>query len=248
VDYRDFALVAYGGAGPTHAFLLAEEVGITRVLVPPSPGTLCALGCVVMEVRSDFIQSVGLLLDAIRPEQLEKAFLALEQRARGWLVDEQVEVGEHLIMRSADMRYRGQSFEIQVRMPARQLDPSEVQTFFTDAYHRIYGVADPTRPIEVITLRTSIVGHQLRPDSPEADGAAAQESAPRAGCRRIFYRGRWIEAALIQRGDLRQGHAFDGPAIIVQYDTTVFVTPGYRAVIDAAGNLIATRAEAAWQE
>src|SRR3990172_4145614 len=121
VDPRDLVLLAYGGAGPTHAFLFAHEVGIRTVLIPPSPGPLCALGCIVADLRNDFVSTISRTDRTLADDELDAAFADLERRGRQWLAAERAG-GVHLesadIVYSADMRYNGQAFEIEISIPA----------------------------------------------------------------------------------------------------------------------------------
>ena len=241
IDYRDFAMVAYGGAGPTHAFLLADEVGIDTVLVPSSPGTLAALGCLVMDVRSDFVHSLGRGLAEVDLADLEQAFQALDDRARTWLASQRIHtIGEEII-RSADMRYRGQSFEINVPMPGTIDQASTIQALFDQAYRRVYGMADPAGLVELVTLRVTIVGRHPKPDLSAATTRRQPKPAQASGTRKVYFKNAWSEAAVLQRSSLSPGDYFDGPAIVEQYDTTVFVTPAFRVSVDDRRNLVAVR-------
>jgi len=246
VDPRDFTLVAYGGAGPTHAFLLAREVGITTVLVPLSPGTLCALGCLVMDLRNDFVASVGRGLEEVSPDELERTYRAIEERAAAWLADERADVLSQSLVRTGDMRYRGQSSELAVILPAA-IDTGalgEIRRRFEEMYLRTYGFHDAAAPVEIVNARVTVIGATRRPTDviPQADSGPAM---PQIRSRRVRHDGRWIEVGVYRRSDLGPGAKFPGPAIVEQYDTTVFVTPEFDFEIDRKGNLIGRTRRAA---
>jgi N-methylhydantoinase A len=240
VDPRDFALLAYGGAGPTHAFLLAKEVGIGKVLVPPSPGTLCALGCIVADLRNDFVYTLYESSHHVTTDALEHVYSDLERRGRRWLHDESAK-GIHLessyVRYSADMRYEGQAFEIEVPLPAEERsDLAGTVRRFHDAYHNIFGVSDPQSPVTFVNLRATVVGVTTK--ITRVSLPAEDVGRRRAEARSVFIGGSAHTAVVVQRAGLAQGHWIAGPAIVEQYDTTTFVPPGYRVCADPLGNLV----------
>jgi N-methylhydantoinase A len=238
VDPRDYAVLPHGGAGPTHVFLLLREVGIPRVVVPTWPGALCALGCLVADLRADFIATVQRESTRLAPEELEAAFGALETRAREWVRGEALPVVSQACLRSAEMRYKGQSFEISVPLPAGPITglPAVIAAF-EKAYAQIYGYVDPTAPVELVDLRVQVVGAVPRPaPSPPATAAPRAVAAPTR--RRVYLDGGFVEAGVYQRGDLTPGDTFAGPAVVEQYDSTTLVPAGFRIRVDAWGNLV----------
>jgi N-methylhydantoinase A len=232
-------LLAYGGAGPTHAFLFADEVGIRTVLIPPSPGTLCALGCIVADLRNDFVSTMYRTDRTLTDRDLEAAFADLEARGRRWLAAEQA-AGARLessyVQYSADMRYEGQAFEIEVAIPAgeRVSVAGAVQRFHKQ-YHDIFGVSDAAAPVDFINLRATAVG--VTPKIVRLEAARAAGPARRA-TRPISWRGRLEQAAVVPRSLIALDERIAGPAVVEQYDTTVFVPPGYIVRGAAHGNLI----------
>jgi N-methylhydantoinase A len=248
VDVSEFALLPYGGAGPTHGLLLAKEVGIPQVVIPHSPGTLCALGALVADVKSDFITTLHQVLDPSSAksvlESMLYAYRELEQRASAWLSDEKIDVTKRFTLRSADMRYLGQSFEVAVDLTG--IDPTpetlkQIRTKFDAAYSAIYGHVDETSALEVINLRTTAIGITRKPElarisTSELSGGAAK-AAPNSR-RMIFSEGKKVEAAVYKRNALSWGHEFAGPAIVEQYDTTVFVPDGFDCRVDAYGTIL----------
>ena len=248
VDVTEFALLVYGGAGPTHGFALAKEVGIRTVLVPRAPGALCALGALVADVKSDFIATLHLTLD---PEDgrdacavLRNAFANLESQAGSWITGENIRVAEERFTRGADMRYLGQSFEIFVDFGGIDLEAPDavrrITAAFRDAYAVIYGHADEGAPVEVINLRVTAIGDTVKPRLSRIARPSGGEPPP-SGTRRVFFEGEMADAAVFDRNDLVAGQCFDGPAIVEQYDTTTFVPKGFACRVDDYGTIIGER-------
>ena len=238
VDHRAFALLAYGGAGPTHAFLLAREVGIRTVVVPPSPGTLCALGCLLADLRADFVRTVYAALDDGSRDQLASELTDLETQAHAWLAEQGASNATREIVRWADLRYRGQSFEVPVQLSRGGLPGlTELPELFHARHQAVYGFNDPQAAIEVINLRVQAVGGVAKPDrlTPRpAEGAPSRPPRRRS----VLLDGEHLEATVYAREALAPDSRLNGPAIVVQYDTTTFVPPNYRVTVDEWLNLV----------
>ncbi len=239
LDPRDFSLVAFGGAGPIEACFLAEEFHIPRVVVPPSPGTLCAMGAMAADVKSDYIRTLHRRLGALSPRLLAAECDELGARARRWLADEGPRVGATALRFSADCRYAGQAFQIEVPLdPAWLAAPTtdRLRAAFHDLHERLYGHADRTAEVEVIDLRARITGVTPKPALPRVRAGAG---SPTPVARRpIHYRRQRHEAAVYRRDELLGGQRLEGPAIVEQPDTTVLVPAGFRASVDAYGLLV----------
>jgi N-methylhydantoinase A len=244
VDLDQFALLPFGGAGPTHGFLLAREVGIRRVLVPPSPGVLCAIGSLVADVRRDFVRTVhhplrrggeGLVVRAIRD-----AFHALAEEGRAWLAAQALEFDGTSTIWSADIRYLGQSFELTPTVtPDVLVDETgdALRGLFHVAYRDVYGYADEAADLEVLNVRLTAIGVTRKPAvAASSSNGARAETAPRE--RRVFLDGAPVTVKVVDRAALAPGAPIAGPAIIEQYDTTVLVPAGFTVQADRHGNLI----------
>jgi N-methylhydantoinase A len=242
LDPRDFTLVAYGGAGPLVACRLAEEVHIARVLVPPAPGTLCALGALHADVVTDVVRTLNVRLDRLDGDELASAFAPAADRASAWLEREAPPDAVTALLLSADMRYVGQAYEIEVPVRPEWLDGDDLRPLL-DAFHerheRTFFHADRGAPAEIVDLRVRAVGELPKvPDRPPASCT----SAPRArATRRIVAAGGRHEASVYARDSLAPGAAIAGPAIVEQDDTTTLVPSGWRVDVDGHGNLSATR-------
>jgi N-methylhydantoinase A len=240
IDPRDFTLIPYGGAGATHACLLAEDLGMTTILVPPSPGTLCALGAMIADLKSDYIRSVRKPLDSPQDEQLIETFADLERQARTWLEGERAEVDGVEVAFSADMRYIGQAFEFEVVLPgsASQQDRTRLKQAFEATYAALYGTSQVDGPIELVNLRVRIIGRRPAFKLTQLVHAQGGSVPSPVAHRRIRYGGADHQAAVYRRETLLAGHRFDGPAIVEQFDTTTVVGPGFRAEVLDTGALL----------
>ncbi len=244
IDPRDFSLVAYGGAGPTHANLLVLEARLNSVLVPTAPGTFCALGAVLADVRRDYVRTARHLiapagvLDSGQDgwPSVALALADLESEARAWIAREGDLIGEHDITVSFNLRYPSQAYELEVIVPPDQmpaLSADLVCALFHTQHHQLYGFQHPTSPVQTTTLRLAVIGRvpaiglpELAPGEPNA-----QET------RQVWLDGRWTKAAVYARSDLGHGAMIDGPAVVEQPDTTVLLLPGWRARADRHGTL-----------
>lgn len=240
IDPRDFALLAYGGAGPGHAFLLAKEVGIGRVIVPTSPGTLCALGCLVTDLRRDVIRSLAPGAFA-NPAHIEENFAQLEIQAQAWLDSQDTAMVERRLLRSADMRYHGQSFDLTVPLGPADGEGglARLAERFYQNYRQIYGFADEAAAVEITNIRVTALGVTPKPAQqlPPVSGVARRR-ATASGRHAIFEAHRTVEAEFFDRPSLAAGDWFEGPAVVEASDTTVYVPAGFRVTVDPWGNLI----------
>jgi N-methylhydantoinase A len=244
ISYEEFTLLAFGGGGPSHAFMLARDVGIGRILVPPHPGVLCAAGSLAADVRKDLVSTVHAALagpgTAGVVGQMRQALERLAQEGNAWLAAQGLSFVEQSIEWTADMRYVGQSFELTIALaPEDFADPEGtlIKRRFHRAYEQVYGYQDENAALEVLDVRVTAIGHSPKPPLAQLRQAGSRK-APAARRREIFLDGRSWPAAVYAREELFPGIEFRGPAIVEQYDTTVFVTPGFTGSVDGYGNLI----------
>jgi N-methylhydantoinase A len=230
LDPRDFALVAFGGAGGMHACALAEELGMTTVLVPRAAGVLSALGLAISDLRHDYVSPLLGELSDLDAGELERAFAELEQAAAGDLDAPELE-------RRADLRYRGQSFELTV--DAGDLDALAER--FAAAHHQRYGYRMDDEPVEVVAVRlvaTTRVDKPELSEDPPPEGAEAE-----TGRRRAFLDEDWQEVPVLDRARMGSGSRADGPAVVESVDSTCLVRPHWSAAVDGAGTLVMHRQE-----
>jgi N-methylhydantoinase A len=240
LDPRDFTLFAFGGAGPLHAVALARELALPQVLVPARPGLTNALGCLVADLRQDFVNTLNVALEAADMSQV-KAIL-IEQRERGVAInaEEQSEIVETIVLYGADMQFRGQTHLIRVALPGPEVSRDAVQALFEAAYHARFQVRLPEIEAVLVNLTTSVIGR--RPAFPIA---ALLDPTLRAFCvedavvgeRPLFADGHWQTAQVFDRARLPIGARLTGPAIVQQMDATTIIEPGAAASVDGIGNL-----------
>src|SRR4051794_151138 len=242
-DPREFALVAFGGAGPLHANAVAELMGSFPVVVPPSPGLLCALGDLVADYRAEFARTLIRLVSEATPEEILGVLDELEGRAREWMAGEQIAADRQSVTFAADMRYHGQGYEIPV-----PLDPGEVRAGnlselgarFDALHEQLYGFRMPDTAAEIVNLRAVATGDLPKPELPEADleGEDAGGAVVEQG--EILFARERRATPIYDRGALAPGNRFAGPAIVTEFDSTTVVLPGYVAEVDRFSNILIT--------
>lgn len=238
IDPREFSVLAFGGAGPMIGCFLARELKMKEILVPPTPGVLSALGGLIADVKNDFLKTV--YAEAIKEEgpALSAAFAELKERAVDWLVNGQGYKGDFELICSAEMRYRGQSFEIDTGFDesiAKAGDVAAMVEAFHREHERIYNHADRDAAVQIISIRLVISGKTPKPEFarlPLEPGPAK----PR-GTVPVWLDGAKHDAGLYVRSDLRPGQHFASPAIVAQDDTTTVIPPGFVTTVDELGNL-----------
>src|SRR5262249_15234986 len=242
-DPRDYTLIAFGGAGPLHAARLARELDIARILVPRSPGILCAMGLLLTDLRADFATTRLLPLASGSVSEIATAFAALDARATAWFAQENIAGAQRRLARTVDMRYAGQNYELAVPLPdgpitARTLDL--LAEGFAAAHQRMYGFLAAEEPVQLVTFRIEATGLV-------AKAALAQEAMSGVDARDAIRARRdvWIAeearnlpCPVYDRDLLRPGNCLPGPAIVEQMDATTFVLPGMAARVDKYLNLI----------
>lgn len=237
-DPRRYALFAFGGGGPLHAAEVAEAMGMRRVLVPAHPGLMSAIGLLAADIRGDF----GLTcLAPAGPEglpQVQAAFADLGARRDAWAAAEGVDAAALRIEHALDLRYRGQSSELVLPLPA--VPDAAGLAACVDAFHRQhaerFGYAMPHRAVEVVTARLVAVAAR-RPPPAERSPSAAVPLPP--SHREVWFRATgFLRTPVLQRATLDPGAEVAGPAVIEQMDTTTIVPPGWTARGDAQGNLL----------
>jgi N-methylhydantoinase A len=243
-DPRDFTLIAFGGAGPMHALAMAEEIGIPRVLVPRHPGNFSALGLLAADIKHDDVRTrVGLLRE--RGPALRAAFAEMEAAARGQLEREGFGPEQQRLLRSLDLRYRGQAFELSVPVGEVGADPAAIETDFHRLHREVYGHANPEAAIELVNARLTAYGLVPKPAAEPHAGSGAPLDAARVERRPVWFDGRAHDCPVWERDRLPAGAAFAGPAIVEEFGATTVVPPGWRGTVDLHGGLRFEREAAA---
>ena len=240
-DPRDFALIAYGGAGPLHANAVAEIMGSFPVIVPPSPGLLCALGDLVADFREEFARTFLRVLEEADPAEVAGVLDDLGGRASAWLEAEGIAHADRTTTFVADMRYYGQGYEIAV-----DVDPAEVRAAglatlgerFNELHEQLYGFRMPATRSEIVNLRAIGSGRVAKPDLPVASDGPADPSGALVEEHEITFRGQRHPTSIYDRGKLAPGMLISGPAIVTEFDSTTVVLPGYDATVDEHFNIL----------
>jgi N-methylhydantoinase A len=235
LDPASFALVPFGGAGPTHANLLAAEAGIGRVVIPPAAGTFCALGAAAADLRRDFVRSIRRVVDEASAALMFDVMKELEDEGSAWLDLEGETSQARRFERGADMRYAGQAYELRVKLDEKCRDAALIAEAFHLEHERIYGFRDRQTDVELGTVRLAVVGVTENITQPEIAAGRGNPSPKRQ--RPIFHTGKWLSASVYDRSALGAGDHIAGPAIIEQDDTTTVLLPSWSARVDALGNL-----------
>jgi len=235
-DPRDFALLAFGGAGGMHACEIADTLEIDTILVPELAGVLSALGMLLADVRKDYIQTILKAANAVTVEELEEYVAPLVERAKLEMTAEGFAHNDIAIERSLDMRYQGQAYEINV-----PLTPAYIEDFH-NGHQRLYGHSNVSRMTEVVNVRVDAAGITQRHVFPAAEAVSRPFPMPATTRQAWFGEGFW-ETAIYHRDQLLPGMESVGPAIVSGGESTVVITPNFRFRIDGVGTLVATRAE-----
>ncbi len=242
-DPREFTLVAFGGAGPLHACSLARAVGIPRVLVPSMPGALSALGILISDVVRDYARTVMIALrhdsgsphpskiakGGAAPDLLDPHFSELESKGAA---EFRAEGRSGIALRSADLRYAGQGYEINVAAGPGMLSN------FHEAHRKRYGHADESRKVEIVNVRVRMIAASEKIELPRKPQAGANSAHAVLTKKRVMFGRDWLDAMVFQRDLLSPGNRFKGPAIVHEYSATTVVPPECRVQVDSYSNLV----------
>jgi N-methylhydantoinase A len=247
LDPRDFTLVAFGGAGALHANTLAEMLDIPVVIVPEVSSEFSALGLLATDIRHDYAITRIIRSDKADPAEMEDIHGSLERMARRQLADDGVNPDDVRIIRTVDMRYVGQAYEINIQHPGDNSGERVLQKLVNDfhaAHKRLYAYSAPEKIVELVNFRVTGIGamspislkrHELVADS--------NPSAAMKARRPVYFSesGGFRECPIFERNLLLNGHIVQGPAIVEQVDSTTLVLPDYQALVDQYRNLVITR-------
>jgi N-methylhydantoinase A len=236
-DPRDFAMIAYGGAGPLHASDIARELGIRTVIVPNNPGHFCAYGMLFADLKYDLVQTMAVGLEQLDIGEAEKQFLDLEERGRTSLKEIKVNLTAVSAVRFGDMRYRGQEHTLKIRLPDKMSLVSQryLRTAFEDEYAKRYGHCSQNVPIDIVNLRVVVTGVA---DKPVIRELQAGKAAVEPETRHVNFDGKsFVPCTIWQRDTLSAGVHIAGPAIIEESASTTVVCPNDWATVDHLGNI-----------
>ena len=241
-DPRDFALVAFGGAGPMHANAVARIMGSFPVLVPPAPGLLCATGDLVADFRNEFARTFIRTVDQVTGDELKAILDELGREARSWLAREEIPPERQRLAFNVDMRYYRQGYEIPV-----EIDPAllagDGTTMLAERFHQIheqfYRFKMEETICEIVNLRAIGYGTMPEPTLPEGEpGAGADASHALVDEHEVYFQGQWLPTKIYDRSQLVPGNRIEGPAIVTEFDSTTVVLAGHAAEVDRFLNLL----------
>jgi N-methylhydantoinase A len=227
LDPREFALLAFGGAGGMHACSLAEELGIETILVPRAGGVLSALGLAISDLRHDYVRPYLISLEDVDAKEFEGRFEDMEEAATGDL-----EGPEYT--RRADLRYRGQSFELTVEADSLE----NLEERFHAAHEQRYGYRMEDESLELVNLRLIAT---VPVEKPELEEPGGEEEGAEGDPRRADFDGEWQEVPVFDRERMGEGSGVSGPAIVEFKESTCVVRPGWRGAVNGVGNLVLER-------
>ena len=242
-DPRDFSLFAFGGAGPLHASAIAKELAIPTVLVPARPGITNALGCVVADLRQDFVQTINTPLAKLDEAVLNEVFILQERNGEDIIRKEPVEILSLQINRSLDMQFVGQTHILNVVFDDLPLPISidDIQRRFEEVYFNRFRVRLDNIKANIVNVNTSVIGRRAAFDLSQLidpSGRKSRLADEQTDTRPVYFDGGFHDTPVYQREALPVDAAFDGPAIVEQMDTTILVEPGDHVTSDDEGNLI----------
>ena len=239
-DPREFTLIAFGGAGPMHACELAEELGVTKVVIPQAPGVFSALGLLLADYRHEFKASVLRSATELSDGELEEIYASLEAKALETLSREGVSKDDVVMVRYADLRYVKQSYELSVEAP-RPIPKggvAKLREAFDRRHEEIYGYS-MSDEVMVVKVRVTAVGKVRKPSLRVVKEAMGDGGDALVGTREAFFgRTGWVEAKVFRRAALPPGSVIAGPAMIEEYDSVTVVPPGWTCRVDGLGNLL----------
>jgi N-methylhydantoinase A len=241
LDAGNFALVAYGGAGPLHAVEVAREIGIRNVIVPGAPGVFSAFGMLFSDLRYDYVRTHLMQLAEAPFAEIEAVFRELERDGRNAIAATSVKPSRVTVKRALDMRYVGQEHPVTVELPLRVFmreDRDAIKRHFDDDHLQRYGTSAPDERAEIVSLRTTVTGLMRKPPQEKIKrGSRVPPKAAFIDKRQVSFDRRFRWAPTYARAELLAGNEISGPALIEEHASTTVLMPGDRMRVDAYGNL-----------
>ena len=244
LDAADFTLVAYGGAGPLHAAMVARELRIAKVVIPRAPGHFSAYGMLVADLRRDFVNTWFNPLADVSFAAMEKIYADMERRGRAAISESGLALADVTVQRAADMRYVGQEHAVTVELPADLFEAEDregIKERFDAVHETRYGYSAKGEKAEIVSLRGAVTGLMRKPAFEHiAAGTAEPAAAAHRGTRAVYFAeaGRHVDTPTYQRAELLGGNRIAGPALIEEYASTTVIHPGDVLTVDPYGDLV----------
>jgi N-methylhydantoinase A len=242
LDAGDFALVAYGGAGPLHAVEVAREIGIRTVIIPTAPGVFSAFGMLFSDLRYDFVRTWFTPLEDAPFDGIERVYRELEDEGRAAIAVAAVKPSKIIVKRAADMRYVGQEHAVTVDLPLKvfeRQDRDAIKRHFDEMHEQRYGTSAPDERAEIVSLRSTVTGVMRKPPQETVvRGRRAPDKAAFTGKRSVYLAGKYRPTPTYARAALAAGNRIEGPALIEEHASTTVLLPGDALEVDAYGHLV----------
>jgi N-methylhydantoinase A len=244
-DPREYVLIAFGGAGPMHVNGVVKELMVPTVIIPMNPGITSALGLLMTDLRHDYVMTYICRADQIDLDRVNGIYGDFESQGRSLLAHEGVKAEAMLFSKFIDMRYVGQSYELTIPLPGKEMDAKDIVNavgLFHKEHERAYGHCAPEEPVQIANLKLSATGLIAKPKFREFKmGGISPEQALRTS-RKVYFAEAdgFVACPAYDRYRLIRGNVIRGPAIVDDKDATTVVHPGYQAVVGKFGNLILT--------
>lgn len=238
---RDFALMPFGGGGGLHAGALVQEVGLKAALVPPYPGVTSALGCIIADMRHDFVQTVNRTLEDIDYAAINAEIARIVDEGGRLLDRSAVKFTGRDILVACDMLYLGQTHTVATPVGWRKdraVDAAKLRQAFEGRYREVYGRLLDGIPIRVLNIHVALVGRRPKLDLASLAPSGGDVATAKQGTRQVYFSGKWWDATVYARHQLPVGATIGGPAILEQQDATIVVEPELQAQVDRFGNII----------
>ena len=232
-DPRHFTLIGFGGAGPMHGFLVADELGMSEVLIPRLPGHLSALGQMMADLRRDFVKAWGGRLSELTPSDLRDEAEDLRKKGEELLLNDDIPLERHAHEFTLDMRYYGQSFTLPISWESNVEGFDNLRQAFNSRHEEAFGFADTTNDAEIVNIRLVSIG---KVDKPNLDFTPRNTDEIKSYRRKVWF-DEWVETTVYERDTLIAGFEFSGPAIVEEAGGTSIVPPGWSVVVHPNGAL-----------
>src|SRR5690606_20784324 len=238
-DPRDFALVAFGGAGPLHGAYLAKDLNIPKVIIPTHPGVAAAMGCLLVDVRHDISKTYVKKVTDVSVEELTEQFSELRTEAKALLEEEGISEETSTLMNYIDLRYKGQWRSLAVVVPDELTSLEDVLAACHKEHEREYDFSDPGQTVGIYGLRVTAIGTVPKPEFLQYEQEGTLEDAYKE-TRPVYFEGEFVDTKVYHRDKIPVYTQIQGPAIVDQLDTTTVIPPGFTAEVDVYKNIIIT--------
>jgi N-methylhydantoinase A len=237
-DPSDFVLIAFGGAGPMHAVELAMQIGISTIVIPPSPGLFSSIGLLMTDMNYTYVKGLLKVLEIGDEEMLEKIFQGMEREALSQLRQRGIDVKDVRIRRSIDVRYYGQGYELEVNVNS-PISIVDVVRAFEEKHEKVYGYRHAGERVEMTALRIAVTIPRRKMSIHHLSIATSRERKVKH--RRVFFEDGWHDTPVYQREALKIGEKINGPAVIEEYDSTTVLPPAWQLRVHETGCMVIER-------